>query len=92
MHHNLNGLSILQARPVPSTHAELIEYFLSTEGGEMQFETARMRPMVTDEFFDFLSKQISEPFPLRIQFQIHQNYRLVLHIATHSSRQYICQC
>jgi len=47
------------ARPVPSTHAELIEYFLSTEGGEMQFETARMRPMVTDEFFDFLSKQIS---------------------------------
>jgi hypothetical protein len=47
------------ARPVPSSHAELIEYFLSTEGGEMQFETARMRPMITDEFFDFLSKQIS---------------------------------
>ena len=49
----------VQARPVPSSHAELVEYFLSTEAGEMQFETARMRPQITDEFYDYLSKQIS---------------------------------
>ena len=62
----------MQARPVPSSHAELVEYFLGTEGGEMQFETARMRPQITDEFYDYLSKQISAMLLLSILEWTHQ--------------------
>lgn len=53
-------LIALQARIPPETQAKLIEYFLETESGEMQYETARMRPLLTDHFFDFLSQEISE--------------------------------
>ena len=49
-----------QARPVPSTQAALIDYFLETESGEMQYETARMRPLLSDDWFSFLAKSISE--------------------------------
>lgn len=36
--------SVLQNRPVPESHADLVEFFLSTEGQEMNFEIARYRP------------------------------------------------
>jgi pyrroloquinoline quinone (PQQ) biosynthesis protein C len=36
--------SVLQNRPVPESHADLVEFFLSTESQEMNFEIARYRP------------------------------------------------
>ncbi len=51
----------LQAREQPTTHAEVVEYLLSTEGDEMQFEVARTRPLLTPELFDFLREQTSAP-------------------------------
>lgn len=53
----------LQAREQPTTHAEVVEYLLSTEGDEMQFEVARTRPLLTPELFDFLREQTSVPSP-----------------------------
>lgn len=47
-----------QARPQPTTHAELLEYLLDTEGGEMNFEVARTRPMLTDDLFAYLKETI----------------------------------
>ena len=54
----------LQAREQPTTHAEVVEYLLSTEGDEMQFEVARTRPLLTPELFDYLREQTSAPLPL----------------------------
>ena len=48
-----------QARKQPASHAELVEYFLDTEGEEMNFEVARCRPMITDDFMAHLSAAIS---------------------------------
>ncbi|WOG88432.1 hypothetical protein DCAR_0207667 [Daucus carota subsp. sativus] len=39
------------ARVVPDTPAGLIEYFLDTEAQELEFEIARLRPRLDDEFF-----------------------------------------
>jgi hypothetical protein len=49
----------LQARVQPTSHAEIVEYLLDTEGGEMSFEVARTRPMLTDDLFTYLKEQIS---------------------------------
>ncbi len=49
-----------QARKQPASHAELVEYFLDTEGEEMNFEVARCRPMITEDFMTHLSTAISE--------------------------------
>ena len=43
------GWTCEQARIVPDTHAGLAEFFLTTEGQEMEFEVARCRP----RYFDF---------------------------------------
>lgn len=48
-----------QARVQPTTNAQVIEYLLSTEGDEMNFEVARTRPLLTPEFFDYLQSEIS---------------------------------
>ena len=48
-----------QARHLPETHAQIVEYFLETESGEMQFEAARLRPLLTDDFLSYLSSEIS---------------------------------
>eukprot|EP00884_Botryococcus_braunii_P010368 jgi/Botrbrau1/19332/Bobra.0073s0062.1 len=48
------------ARVVPTTAAELVEYFLDTEGAEMQYESARCRPLLNAEFFSYLSSQIAQ--------------------------------
>lgn len=47
-----------QARVQPQTHAELVEYLLDTEGDEMTFEVARCRPLLTEDFFDYLKGQV----------------------------------
>ena len=49
----------VQARHLPGTHAQIVEYFLETESGEMQFEAARLRPLLTDDFLSYLSSEIS---------------------------------
>lgn len=48
-----------EARVQPTSHAEIVEYLLDTEGGEMSFEVARTRPMLTDDLFTYLKEQIS---------------------------------
>ena len=49
---------MLQARKQPTTQAGVIEYLLSTETGEMQYETARCRPQLDTSFFSYLDRQI----------------------------------
>ncbi|KAJ4846543.1 hypothetical protein Tsubulata_013545 [Turnera subulata] len=39
------------SRVIPDTAAELIEYFLDTEAQELEFEIARLRPRLNEEFF-----------------------------------------
>lgn len=53
----------LQARKQPSTQAEVIEYLLSTETGEMQYETARCRPQLDASFFTYLDRQVGGCIP-----------------------------
>lgn len=48
-----------EARKQPTSHAELVEYLLDTEGGEMNFEVARTRPLLTDDLFAYLKDNIS---------------------------------
>ena len=48
----------MQARATPQTHAELVNYLLDTAGEEMEYETVRCRPLITDEFFTYLGQQI----------------------------------
>ncbi|KAL3156748.1 hypothetical protein ABBQ38_001023 [Trebouxia sp. C0009 RCD-2024] len=49
-----------QARKQPTSQAEVIEYLLSTETGEMQYETARCRPQLDAAFFTYLDRQVAE--------------------------------
>lgn len=46
--------ALRQSRVIPETEAELIEYFLDTEAQEIEYEIARLRPRLNDEF----SKQL----------------------------------
>ncbi len=46
------------ARVVPEDNYELIAFLLDTEATDMQYEVARCRPLLTDEFFEVLNKQI----------------------------------
>ena len=52
-----------QARKQPSSQAEVIEYLLSTETGEMQYETARCRPQLDAAFFTYLDRQVGGCMP-----------------------------
>lgn len=38
----------------------MVEYLLSTETGEMQYETARCRPQLDEPFFAYLDSQVGE--------------------------------
>lgn len=49
-----------ELRAQPTSHLELVEYFLNTEGDEMQYEVARCRPLVSAEFITFLGQAIGE--------------------------------
>lgn len=46
------------SREVPEDKYELIEFFLETEATDMNYEVARCRPNLDDEFFTILNKQI----------------------------------
>ncbi|XP_057977501.1 uncharacterized protein LOC131164377 [Malania oleifera] len=53
-------LSLRQSRLVPDTSAELIEYFLDTEAQEIEFEIARLRPRLNQEFFSHLQFELGQ--------------------------------
>ena len=46
---------------MPTSHSEVVEFLLSTNAEEMQFETTRCRPLLTPEFFEYLGEQIGRP-------------------------------
>jgi hypothetical protein len=46
------------SRVVPDDKYELIAYLLDTEASDMNYEVARCRPLLDDEFFAVLNKQI----------------------------------
>lgn len=52
--------ALRMSRRVPNNHAELIEYFLDTEAQELEFEIARMRLKLTDEFFTHLKFELGQ--------------------------------
>ncbi|GLT69683.1 hypothetical protein SLA2020_418170 [Shorea laevis] len=52
--------AIRQSRAVPDTPAELIEYFLDTEAQEIEFEIARLRPRLNQEFFSQLQFELGQ--------------------------------
>uniref|UniRef100_A0A7N0U162 Uncharacterized protein n=1 Tax=Kalanchoe fedtschenkoi TaxID=63787 RepID=A0A7N0U162_KALFE len=49
-----------QSRVVPDTAAELIEYFLDTEAQDIEFEIARLRTRLNDEFFAHLKFELGQ--------------------------------
>ncbi|XVF52683.1 hypothetical protein PTKIN_Ptkin05aG0038100 [Pterospermum kingtungense] len=52
--------ALRQSRVIPDTPAELIEYFLDTEAQEMEFEIARLRQRLDEEFFSHLKLEIGQ--------------------------------
>ncbi|KAK9805770.1 hypothetical protein WJX73_007953 [Symbiochloris irregularis] len=49
-----------EARQRPATQEQLVEYLLNTEAEEMEYETVRCRPLITDEFFTHLGSEIGK--------------------------------
>ncbi|KNA06393.1 hypothetical protein SOVF_181510 [Spinacia oleracea] len=50
--------ALRQARVIPDTDSELIEYFLDTEAQEIEYEIARLRPRLNDGFFKQLQSEL----------------------------------
>ncbi|KAH9777414.1 Dimethylallyl adenosine tRNA methylthiotransferase [Citrus sinensis] len=49
-----------QSRVLPDTAEEMIEYFLDTEAQELEFEIARLRPRLNQEFFSHLKFELGQ--------------------------------
>lgn len=47
-----------QARVVPQTNSELVNFLLDTETQDIEFEIARCRPRLDEDFFSFLQREI----------------------------------
>ncbi|XP_024935239.2 uncharacterized protein LOC107430256 isoform X2 [Ziziphus jujuba] len=52
--------ALRNSRVVPDTPAQLVEYFLDTEAQEIEFEIARMRTRLNEEFFSHLNFEIGQ--------------------------------
>ncbi|XP_031274857.1 uncharacterized protein LOC116133287 isoform X1 [Pistacia vera] len=52
--------ALRQSRAIPDTSAELIEYFLDTEAQEIEYEIARLRPRLNQEFFSHLQFEVGQ--------------------------------
>lgn len=52
--------ALRQSRVIPDTSAELVEYFLDTEAQEIEYEIARLRPRLDQEFFSHLQFEIRQ--------------------------------
>lgn len=78
-------MTSMQARKLPQTHAEAVEFFLETESEEMEFEVARCRPMLTEHFFSALQQMISVSI---ISFFPVQNTDQCQLVHRHAKQQY----
>lgn len=67
---------LMQARKVPTTNAGIVEYLMETESSEMEYETARCRPLLTEDFFRYIQQEISAQF-----FSVHLQYSSPIHIS-----------
>ncbi|KAL8539726.1 hypothetical protein ACS0TY_001369 [Phlomoides rotata] len=52
--------ALRESRVIPDTIEELVEYFLDTEAQEIEFEIARVRPRLNDEFFTHLKLELGK--------------------------------
>ncbi|KZV40984.1 hypothetical protein F511_17392 [Dorcoceras hygrometricum] len=52
--------SLRESRMIPDTTAELVEYLLDTEAQEIEFEIARLRLRLNDEFFSYLRLELGK--------------------------------
>ncbi|KAL5551093.1 hypothetical protein UlMin_001269 [Ulmus minor] len=52
--------TLRQSRVAPDTPAELVEYLLDTEAQEIEFEIARLRPLLNQEFFSHLQFELGQ--------------------------------
>ncbi|PKI59518.1 hypothetical protein CRG98_020046 [Punica granatum] len=52
--------ALRESRVEPDTPAELIEYFLDTEAQEIEYEIARMRLRLNEEFFSHLKFELGQ--------------------------------
>jgi len=48
-----------EARVVPDNAADLVEYFLVTEAAEIEYEIARCRPRLNQEFLEYLQAEVA---------------------------------
>lgn len=53
-------LSLRESRLIPDTTAEIVEYLLDTEAREIEFEIARLRSRLDDEFFSHLRLELGK--------------------------------
>lgn len=53
-------LSLRESRLIPDTTAELVEFLLDTEAREIEFEIARLRSRLDDEFFSHLRLELGK--------------------------------
>ncbi|KAK4435078.1 hypothetical protein Salat_0671100 [Sesamum alatum] len=52
--------ALRESRVIPDTIEELVEYFLDTEAQELEFEIARLRPRLNEEFFSHLKLELGK--------------------------------
>ncbi|KAK6158021.1 hypothetical protein DH2020_005335 [Rehmannia glutinosa] len=52
--------ALRESRAIPNTTEELVEYFLDTEAQEIEFEIARLRPRLNEEFFSHLKLELGK--------------------------------
>ncbi|XP_065857989.1 uncharacterized protein [Euphorbia lathyris] len=52
--------TLRMSRVIPDTPGELIEYFLDTEAQDIEFEIARLRPRLNEEFFAQLKFELGQ--------------------------------
>ena len=45
---------------IPDTDAGLVEFFLDTEAREIEVEIGRLRPRLSQAFFDHISREIAQ--------------------------------
>lgn len=62
---------VREARVVPDNHKDLLEFFLMTSGEEMEFEVARCRPKLTEEFFSFIKAEVGS-----LRFAVNQTVEI----------------
>ncbi|KAK4389438.1 hypothetical protein Sango_2280800 [Sesamum angolense] len=52
--------ALRETRVIPDTIEQLVEYFLDTEAQEIEYEIARLRPRLNEEFFSHLKLELGK--------------------------------